>query len=281
MRYVYSVVYSSCMALKKSGKLTHAPLFFAITMLRFEDQIISSEQMSRIQSALKVKFPRLHKKVIKGARAQVGDQVNFEVTEITEYHVSNAVKSTGFMLRQDGFFFQTIEYETYDAFKAELENTITVIRDVLELEYYQAAGIRYVDYIKQSSLSDVREYVQPGLLGFPLDDWGLSTNQTGTETFAEKDDLSVKLRCNLFPGNYIPIPPDLQSLAENLDVVSKLSPEIPDENVIMLDTDCYQTEIKLREFDMQAILSAYDKMHQITSNVFKAAITDSAWSEWK
>lgn len=281
LRNMYSRVYSLGMGTKKSGKLTRAPLFFALAMLRFEDQQIGSEQMSQIHNSLKADFPLFNKNIRKGAQAYLQDQVNLEVSDITEYHASNEDRTISFMLRNDGFFFQTIEYETYVHFRECLKNSIEKIHDVLGFDYYQAVGIRYVDYIKRSLMADIREYVQAGLMGFSINNESINTIQTSTEMLAEHDDYFIRLRCSYLPGNQIPLPADLMDSSRYLDLSKTLSPEPPTEHILMLDTDCFQKETKLRPFDLGATLNVFDAMHRITSQTFKAAITDEAWDEWK
>jgi len=270
------------MGIKKSGKLKHAPLFYTLAMIRFEDQRIGPDQISKIRAELESNFPCFDECKIKVVlRAQLANEKTVEAKEITEYHGENVDRTTGFLLRDDGLFLQTVAYEKYNVFEEILKKVIEAIHRILKFEYYQAIGIRYIDYIKHGSLASIDGYMQSNLLGFPLNDDKTKTIQTNCETLAEQGKFAIRLRCSKLPGQSFPIPVDLQQPARYLDVKAKLSPEPPLEDIILLDTDCFQKELVLRKFDLKAILKEYDKMHKVASTAFKMAVADDAWKEWR
>jgi len=278
---VYSWVYSSGMGIKKSGKLERAPLFYTLAMIRFEDQRIGPDQISKIRANLEGAFPRFDEHKIKAVHTQVADQVSIEAQDITEYHGENVEQTSGFLLRNDGLFFQTIAYEKYEVFEKVLKKVLGMVHSALKFKYYQAIGIRYIDYIKLDSLVSIDDYVQSGLLGFPLNNPDTKTVQTNCETIAEHGEIAIRLRCSKVPSSAFPIPVDLQQPAQYLDVMAKLAPKPPKEDVVLLDTDCFQRQLELREFDLNATLKKFNKMHKIASDTFKAAVTDDAWKEWR
>jgi len=269
------------MRVKKSGKLNHAPLFYTLAMLRFEDQQIGSDQISKIRAELESVFPRFDEHKIKAVHTQVADQISVEAKDIAEYHGENLDQTSGFLLRNDGLFFQTIAYEKYDVFENTLKKVVEAVHSTLKFKYYQAVGIRYIDYIKRGSLSSIDDYMQSGLLGFPLNDVKTKTIQTNCETIAEQGEFAIRLRCSKLPGKSFPIPIDLQQPTRYLDVKAKLSPDPPQEDVILLDTDCFQKQLELHEFNVNATLKKFSKMHKIASATFKVAVTDDAWKEWR
>lgn len=274
-------MYSRAMGVQKSGKLRHAPLLYTLAMLRFENQQIGSEQSSKIRAELEKEFPRFDDHKIKAVRTQLADEVSIESEEITEYHGENLERTSGFLLRNDGLFFHTIDYVKYEAFEKSLKKVLRIVHKVLKFEYYQAVGIRYIDYIRLGSLDAIDDYVQKGLLGFPINNRDMKATQTVCETIAERGEFAIRLRCSKVPGRVFPIPVDLQPLTRHLDVMAKLPPKPPDEDVILLDTDCFHKQLELREFDLTATLEKFDEMHNIASSVFKAAVTGDAWKEWK
>jgi len=269
------------MGIRKVGKLARAPLFYTLAMIRFEDQQIGLDQISGIRAKLSSAFPRFDEHKIKAVHTQVADRVIIEAKDITEYHGETATQKSGYLLRNDGLFFQTIAYEKYEAFEKMLKNVLGAVHGTLKFTHYQAIGIRYIDYIKRDSLPSIDDYVESGLLGFPLNTHDTKTVQTNCETIAEHGDFSIRLRCSKVPGRAFPIPVDLRQPAHYLDVMDKPAQESPEEDVILLDTDCFQKQLKLREFDLNATLKAFNKMHKIASNAFKMAITDEAWKEWR
>jgi len=274
-------VYSRGMGIRKSGKLEHAPLFYTLAMIRFEDQQIGSEQINKIRTRLKPGYPRFEERKLHAARTQIAEQVSIEATEITEYHGENAPQTSGFLLRNDALFFHTLDYEKFEQFKVLLQKLIAIVQEELSFEHYQAIGIRYIDYIRRGELTSIEDYVEVPLRGFPLDDTSRNTVHTSCESVAEQGEYTIRLRCSTLPGNFRPVPADLAPLTEHLNVGSNPPEESLSEKFILLDTDCFQNQIELRPFDQNDVLGKFDVMHKFASSVFKKAVTDQAWKEWK
>ncbi len=270
------------MGIKKSSKLKQAPLFYTLAMIRFEDQQIGSEQISKIRARLEPDYPRFEERKFNAAHAQIAEQVTIEAKEITEYHGEDVAQTSGFLLRNDALFFHTLDYKKYEQFETSLQMLLAIMQEELSFMHYQTIGIRYIDYIKRGQLDSINAYVNEQLRGFSMDyDKDRQTVQTSCESLAEQGEFAIRLRCSKLPGNFRPLPADLDPLAQHLNVKSKLPPEPPNENVILLDTDCFQKQIELRSFDLNDVLGKFDKMHSIASDAFKRAVTDQAWKEWK
>jgi len=124
------------MGIKKSGKLKHAPLFYTLAMIRFEDQRIGPDQISKIRAELEPNFPYFDEYKIKAVRTQLADKISIDARDITEYHGENVDRTTGFLLRDDGLFLQTVAYEKYNVFEEILKKVIEAIHRILKFEYY-------------------------------------------------------------------------------------------------------------------------------------------------
>jgi len=274
-------VYSSLMSLEKSGRLESAPLVYTVAMIRFENQQIGDNQISKIRAELEPDFPRFDDNILEVASVQMGAKTKVIGRQITEWHGESFDKDVGFLLRNDGLFVHTLNYIDYEHFEETLGKVLSTVQESLGFQYYQAIGIRYLDAIYREGLQSIEEYVKSSLLGFHMSGGDYSQQRSVYETTARSGDLAIRLRCARMPDNVAPIPTDLHPLVGYLGKDKVSLHEQKGEDCLFLDTDCFMAEMKLRSFELGEVLSQFNEMHEKSATIFKSVVTDAAWKEWK
>jgi len=269
------------MSLEKSGRLGSAPLVYTVAMVRFENQQIGDEQISKIRAALEPGFPRFDDNILEVASVQMGAETKVVGQQITEWHGESFNQDAGFLLRNDGLFVQTLNYIDHEHFEEMLGRVLSTVQESLGFQYYQAVGIRYLDAIYRGGLQSIEEYVESSLLGFRVRSDHYSQQQSIYETTARNGDLAIRLRCARMPDSVVPIPTDLHPLMGYLGKDKISSHEQKGEDCLFLDTDCFMAEMELRPFELSEVLKQLNEMHEESATIFKSVVTDKAWKEWK
>ena len=274
-------MYSSLMSLEKSGRLESAPLVYIVAMVRFENQQIGDDQISKIRAELEPDFPRFDDNILEVASVQTGAETKVVGQQITEWHGESFDQDVGFLLRNDGLFVHTLNYIDHKHFEKVLSKVLSAVQEILGFQYYQAIGIRYLDAIYRRGLKNIEDYVESSLLGFRISGDNYSQQRSVYETTARNGDLEIRLRCAQMPDSVAPVPTDLHPLMNYLGKDKVSSHEQKNEDCLFLDTDCFMAEMKLRPFELGEVLNQFNEMHEISATIFKSVVTDEAWKEWE
>lgn len=186
---------------------------------------------------------------------------------------SDMEKQTGFVLIDDALVFHTTAYKSYSDCRSIMTRALQKLDEIVELDFVQRVGMRYLDQVADQDISGLSELLQPGLLGLAADVQG-KLHHSLSETVSVVDGLTLVLKSVVSPAGMM-LPMDLQGITLALpeEVVGKRSPQV------VMDSDCYVE--KRFAFDMAEIERYLDRLHGGLLDLFKRSITEKAKQLWQ
>jgi len=263
-------------------KMNNAPVYFTIVQARFNNLWALDTFAPTIQENMrKAGYPDAKKTMLTTINFNINPiqspldpgQQQVPVTLTARYIFANIENTSAFMLDQGALTYQTSSYETFEAFLAEFLKGLEAIHTIVNLNFIERVGVRYLDAITPKDMEQLADYLQPSVLGLldRLDgDLVHSFSETVTRTLVG----NITSR-TIIENGPIGVPPDLQPLP--VKIPQKLSTYNGLHAV--LDTD---GGWELREvFDLLKIKKQLTSIHHEISKSFKATITQFALDVWK
>lgn len=269
--------------------LAKAPLVYTLFMLRFPkvaslvDATADSKIILTLGDKLKRSYPISETSVSQGISVEMhANRPQVKPINAMEFLFSSPKRETGISLTPDRLVFHTVKYKDFPDFRAKLKEVLDVIVDVLEISFFNAVGLRFIDAIYGSSTNPL-DALKPSLQPFkPAEvESPLKHLNTQTTNLFETDlgRLIFKVYFSLRPE--ILVPPDLQEAAFKLNLEPRTSGNAP---VVLLDFDHNYTITKnmLEELQINPLLDRLEKMHNISSQSFLLAVEEEYLEKhWK
>jgi uncharacterized protein (TIGR04255 family) len=267
------------------GKLTHAPVFFVVAQVTHSPVLKLDSLIPDLQDRLrKVGFPghRQHTQTtfrVEANTAAPGEtQVNQE--QATHHIFPGRDPSESFVVGQDGFALQTVEYETIDDFASKFRRGMQVIQEILAPDSVTRVGMRFIDAVVPPPGGEPNDYIREQFLGLTNtlgDDW--MTAYSFYEGLHTRGDQQTKIRV-LTRHAELTYPPDLAG-----PIVPAIPARFAQINGVhtLIDTDSWfatGTEVAL-EFDPQLIVDRLLRIKTDIRDSFHAIVTDAALQAWK
>ena len=263
----------------RMGRMTRAPVYYAIVQARFNPLMALESYVSRIQDRFRLHgFPDAQTNTIATFNLAVIDPTDpgaskVPVSQTARYNFSNMEKTAGFLLDQNSLSLQTTDYEIFEKFSQVFLEGLDIINDVVKLTYTDRIGVRYLDAVYPDEGRTLRDYLNPSVLG-------LSTELSGTlmhafsETFVRIDLVNVIARTILQDG-LIAFPPDLQPIG--LTILERFQNSKGSHAI--LDTDGSQD--KRVAFNLDQVRAILYIVHDAVTSAFKATVTEYALQVWR
>ena len=145
------------------------------------------------------------------------------------------------------------DYPEWAIFRARFDAILAKLIDIYQVRLITRIGLRYKDIISKGPLGlgnrSWRELIKPGVFGT-------------IDFFTDGLDRNPQMDFSVF----LTIPPG----KVRIGVTSVMNPER--EAGILIDTDCYSEESSAAS--VKDVMDRADKLHDYTSTVFQACITD-------
>lgn len=254
-----------------SGRLSRAPVVYVLCQVRFSAVLKMAEFLPAIQEALRVRFPRFRHEVMNALEFSAPGGPLTQRTE-SRWVLNDATDTNGYLIQQAAFVYHTTAYTEFEEF---LQHTLAGIQEVAvaaKISLVERVGLRYIDFIAPESGEESGAYLQPGLAGLSLRPLGFQQEAMQQLTSARTDAgrLVLKVSSGVHPQV---VPGDLQPLS------LKIRTPPADRHTTLLDSDHF-TEDGFA-YEPKRLESVIRQLHIPISRVFRAAITDHAWSKWK
>ncbi len=267
------------------GKLTHAPVFYVVAQVTHSPVLKLDSFIPELQDRLrKVGFPgyRQHTQTTLSVEANTGAPGETQVNQgqVTHHIFSGRDPSESFVVGQDSFALQTVEYDTIDEFALKFHRGMRVIQEISAPDSFTRVGMRFLDAVVPPPSGAPSDYIRAQFLGLTDilgEDWGTTYNFY--EALHIRGDQQTKVRI-LTRHAELTYPPDLAAA-----VVPTLPARFAQINGIhtLIDTDSWfatGTEVAL-EFDPQTIIDRLSRLKTDIRDSFHAVVTDAALQAWK
>ena len=255
-----------------SGRLSKAPVVYALCQIRFSPILKMSEMVADIQEKLRDSYEGFEEERLTGIH--VPSQGQPTVQGDVRWRFESSDKRSGYILQNGSLVYHTTAYRDFDQFVPEVLHGFDVVANIAKVQRVQRIGLRYVDLIQGDDTHGVEQFLHPQLRGFGAELEGVS-EQLSQYVFVGATSLGqLVIRVTRARHEFI-LPPDLLPLA--LVAERKASVERPS---VFLDTDHFveRAETPIDRSDVERVVR--DLKMQISS-AFKKAITDEALRAWK
>ena len=267
------------------GKLTHAPVFFVVAHVAHSPVLKLDILLPELQDRLrKVGFPGYRQHTQNTLRVEANmaapGETQFNQGQTTYHIFSGRDPAESFVVGQDGFALQTVEYDTIEDFAFKFRRGMRVIQEILAPDSVTRVGMRFLDAVVPPTGGTPGDYIRAQFLGLTNTlggDW--LTTYNFYEALNTRGDQQTKTRV-LTQHRELTYPPDLAGT-----IVPTLPERFAQVNGIhtLIDTDSWfgtGTEIAL-EFDPQVIVDRLSRLKADIRDSFHAVVTEAALQAWK
>lgn len=254
-----------------SGPLSRAPVIYVLCQVRFSAVLKMVDYLPEIQEALRERYPRFRHEVLNTLEVSApGGAVSQRSDDRWTLH--DFAEMSGFVVQSAAFTYHTTAYTAFDEFLREVLVGMQTVAQIAKLSLIERVGLRYVDFVVPNTKEELAQYLQPGLTGLSLRALGFQqeTMQQFTSARTDAGRLYLKVSHGIHPQ---PVPGDLQPLS------LKVRKAETDRFTAILDSDHFTEEAF--GFELARLESVLRQLHGPISKIFRAAITDHAWSQWK
>lgn len=259
-------------------RLTKAPVYYMLAQVRFNPIWKLADYSATIQEAFRklgysdARFEALSKVNLADITdAQPG--VKVPVEQALRYSYTNAERDFGFIVQADSVTCHTTSYETFPSFLRRFGDALGVLHSVLDLDYSERIGVRYLDAIIPTENKNAASYLRPEMRGLREQFDGVPLH-TFSENVFRVDECMVVSRAIILSGS-IGFPPDL--IPGPLRLADRFAGYAGEH--CTLDTDCFLES--RRKFDVDGLLVSLQAIQDQASAVFKAVVTREALAEWR
>lgn len=263
--------------------MTNAPVYYALAQAQFNPVTAMAKYVPDIQDIFRkagytlFETQEITQLQIVGITGQ--ETTRPEVMQTTNWIISKADRTSGFILGSSSLAYHTTQYETRNEFLPELIQGLESVHKVVTLEHFSRVGLRYLDAVIPNKEESVEQYLADGLKGISF---GTKRKYASNESVFETETAPIIKLGTLVLRVYRAIstlgyPPDLFPHGLQPNKIFKYNAKIVDHAVI--DTDHFVEG--LMPIDFEKIRKQMESLHSAIKLSFKAAITEHAKNIWK
>lgn len=263
-------------------KMTKAPVYYALAQAQFNPVAAMAKYVDEIQDILRREGYTLFE-------PQEITQLQFvatagqtptkpEVMKVTNWLISKADRTAGFILGSSSLAHHTTHYETRNEFLPELIHGLKTVHKVVSLDHIARLGLRYLDAVIPGEGEQVSQYLSDGLQGISFgakQRYAMSESVFETETgpIMQSGTLVARVYRATSPLGYPPdlIPHGLQPMPrfQRNDTISHA----------VIDTDHF-IEGRM-PIDFEQFTAQLASLHAGIRQSFEATITPYAEEVWR
>lgn len=215
-------------------------------------------------------FPKFSQNTINELRFEL---TQIKTTAMQRYEFQARDGQSGIVLTANTLAFHTTKYEHFEDFIEKFERAVELINSILNIEFVERVGLRYIDLVRVRDGETVDQYITRDILGPAPGKLGMidSLSHFQMNGRTEVGILLFKL-WQFNNGSFLP--PDLvpNTLNHNLKLARN-------EKVSILDLDHYLEE--QLDFDIVKISNAAWALHDNLDLTFREVVTEYALAQWK
>ena len=254
--------------------LKKPPVYFTLAQVRFNTLLKLGEYLPSIQDALRKEgFPDFvtRRSVVLQVAMQDSQAVPTPVAH-EAYFFGTADKTRCFVLSAGALALQTSEYGTFEEFSSMLLTGLGLIHQVVQLDFTERVGLRYLDQVVPKVTDNLAQYLAPEVLGLSASLGGKPVHSF-SETFNEVGNVQLRSRVLIQDGG-LSFPPDIQP--DGMVINPRFLADTG--HHAMLDTDGF---IEAREeFSADTVGQQLNTIHDVVRLAFRATVTPYAFNVW-
>ncbi len=261
-------------------RMSNAPVYFTVVQVRFNPVLNMEGFLPSIQERLRTThFPDFKREQIQQLLVSLAPQS--DVTQPpapsfvpqVRWRFGDIDATTEFVLENNAIALQTTAYDTHKTFFQKLLDGLTIVHDIVHLDFTERIGLRYFDAVMPKSGERLALYLTPEVLGLS-ERVGERLQHSYTETVTINTIGNMVSRIIIQDG-HVALPIDIAQLAPQINARFKAF----EGRHAVLDTDAFYE--KREKFDLEKISSKLVSLHAEIEKSFRATVTQHALDVWK
>lgn len=261
-------------------KMENAPVYFTVVQIRFNPILNMEGYLPAIQERMRVvRFPDFKRETIQHliipftSPVEAGQPPNPSFVPRARCIFGNIDRTTEFVLEHNSLALQTTEYDTSETFFKMMLDGLSIIHDILQLDFTERVGLRYFDAVLPQSNESLSDYLIPEVLGL-CDKLEGTLAHSVSETVIMNPIGQLVYRVIIQDGR-VGLPPEIVTLAP------RINPRFtkPEGRHAIIDADafCEQREA----FSLDKLSSKLIDLHAEIRKAFTSTVTAFAIKAWE
>ena len=257
--------------------LKNPPVYFVIAQIKFNPILSLEGFIPQIQDTMRRGgFPDFKQTLIQQLVFSVGvpggpPVAPSSVQSQPQFVFGNMEGTENYTLHTDSLSFQTTKYQTFQEFKTRLYTGIQIVHDVIQLQYIERVGLRYLDGVIPRADETLADYLSPEISGL----WDKLPNNL--YSFCEaisQDDIGQLTARSFIQNSPFSVPNDLAGTMPKLEDRFSTFTGLH----AILDNDA---SLERREpFSVQTVQATLEQLKQKITVSFDAMVTPKARELW-
>jgi len=260
-------------------KLNNPPVYYTVAQVQFNPILNLESYLPAIQARMReARFPDFKQEVFQRVILPFGGMDSGQlaapaISPQSRYIFGDIEGRAKFLLETNTLSFQTTDYHTFEAFSETLLKAISVLHEVIRLDFIERIGVRYLDAVQPRKGSEtLRNFLVPEVLGLALRGEGQllhSVSETVVMTSAGQLVSRVLIR-----NGRVGLPVELAGSAP------AINPRFTQRESVhaIVDTDASYAQREI--FEIGKVEAHLSELHREISKSFKATITEYAEASW-
>jgi uncharacterized protein (TIGR04255 family) len=258
--------------------LKNPPVYFTVASVRFNALLKLLDYVPSIQEGMRRDgfpdfIPRKTVQVQIAAQEKIGAPSAPIATAVDMFAFGSLDRMHRFVLGNAGLTLLSTRYGHFEAFAEKFIKGLALVHKVVDLNFSERVGLRYIDQVAPRSDDTLDMYLAPGVMGLK-DRLGGDSAHIFVECLTRFDQIQLLSRV-VVQTSPLALPPDL--LTEGDMPMEARFLAFSGLHAI-LDTDGFVDGRLV--FSIGAIKDQLHGIHQVLSDAFKAVVTDHARDAW-
>lgn len=260
--------------------MSNAPVYFTVAQVRFNPVLNMEGYLATIQEKMrKAHFTDFKREVVQrlivpfASPGNAGQVPTPSFVPQARCIFGNIEGTSEFVLENNALALQTTAYDTFEIFSVMLLNGLGIVHDVVQLDFTERIGLRYLDAVLPKAGESLADYLTPEVLG-------LSNKLTGNMLHSVSETVSMTtigqmVSRVIIQDGHIGLPLELMALAPRID------PRFtqPEGRHSIIDTDAF---VEKREaFNLEKLEATLLSLHDVIDESFRATVTPHAIKVWE
>jgi len=261
-------------------KLTNAPLYFALSEVRFNTVLgLKQNYLPGIQEQLrKAGYPDFEPsheitfQIKPSAESEAKPRV--DSAGVNRYVFRDIGRSAGFSLSASSIAFFTSAYDVFETFRGAMMQGLQIVHGAMGLSFVERIGIRYLNAVIPRNEERLQDYLIPEVLGLTVK-LGGTIEHAYSETKRRLEIGGGVVARTMVRNGRVGLPPEMGNVALTLNERFTTFEGMHG----MLDTDAF---LERREsFDLEVIDAHVRRLHDENEEVFRTIATEHALKVWE